>query len=128
MRAVRWCTIGLAVFVTAFIVSNIIAVKLISILGFTLPAAVILFPVANIFGDVLTEVSGHSRARQAIWTGFGCILLAVIAIGLSGILPADSHWNAGTYIKLDEASQAYQAHPRLFAASPYSFIHHIFSW
>ncbi|HEY44824.1 MAG TPA: queuosine precursor transporter [Anaerolineae bacterium] len=109
MRPVRWYPIVLAVFVTTLIVSNIIAVKLISIIGLTLPAAVILFPVAYICGDVLTEVYGYSRARQAIWIGFGCNLLAVIAIWLGGILPADSHWNANVYITPDEASQAYQA-------------------
>lgn len=109
MRGVRWYPIILAIFVTTLIISNIIAVKLVSILGFTLPAAVILFPIAYIFGDVLTEVYGYSRARQAIWIGFGCNLLAVIAIWLGGILPADSHWNAAVYIGPDEASQAYQA-------------------
>lgn len=121
MRGVRWYPIILAIFVTTLIVSNIIAVKLVSILGFTLPAAVILFPIAYIFGDVLTEVYGYSRARQAIWIGFGCNLLAVIAIWLGGIIPADSHWNAGVYIGPDEASQAYQAilgySLRLLAAS-----------
>jgi uncharacterized integral membrane protein (TIGR00697 family) len=109
MRDLRWFPIILAVFVTTLIISNIIAVKLISILGFTLPAAVILFPIAYIFGDVLTEVYGYSRARQAIWIGFGCNLLAVIAIWLGGILPADPYWNAGIYIGPDEASLAYQA-------------------
>ncbi len=109
MRGIRWYPIILAVFVTTLIISNIIAVKLVSILGFTLPAAVILFPIAYIFGDVLTEVYGYSRARHAIWIGFGCNLLAVIAIWIGGILPADPYWNAGFYIGPDEASQAYQA-------------------
>jgi uncharacterized integral membrane protein (TIGR00697 family) len=109
MRSARWYPVVLAVFVTALIVSNIIAVKLVSILGLTLPAAVILFPVAYICGDVLTEVYGYSRARQAIWIGFGCNLLAVIAIWLGGRLPADPHWNANLYLNSDEASQAYQA-------------------
>jgi uncharacterized integral membrane protein (TIGR00697 family) len=109
MRAFRWYPIVLAVFVTTLIISNIIAVKLISIIGLTLPAAVILFPIAYIFGDILTEVYGYARARQAIWVGFGCNLMAVIAIWLGGILPADPHWNAGAYISPEEASQAYQA-------------------
>ncbi|MCK4961908.1 MAG: VUT family protein, partial [Anaerolineales bacterium] len=61
MRAYRWYPVILAVFVTTLIISNIIAVKLFSIFGITLPAAVILFPVAYIFGDVLTEVYGYAR-------------------------------------------------------------------
>jgi len=121
MRGGRWFPTVLAVFVTTLIVSNIIAVKLFSILGVTLPVAVILFPVAYIFGDVLTEVYGYARARQAIWIGFGCNLLAVTAIWLGGLLPADPNWNAGVYESALEASLAYQAilgfTPRLLFAS-----------
>ncbi len=121
MRAYRWYPVILAVFVTTLIISNIIAVKLFSIFGLTLPAAVILFPVAYIFGDVLTEVYGYARARQAIWIGFGCNLLAVIAIWVGGLLPADAHWNASVYANPNEASLAYQAilgySPRLLLAS-----------
>jgi hypothetical protein len=62
---------------STLIVSNIIAVKQVELFGLTLPAAVILFPVVYILGDVLTEVYGYARARQAIWIGFGCNLLAV---------------------------------------------------
>ena len=28
------------------------------------------FPIAYIFGDVLTEVYGFARARRVIWIGF----------------------------------------------------------
>jgi hypothetical protein len=54
MHSSRWYPLILAVYVTTLIVSNFIAVKLLSILGITLPAAVILFPIAYIFGDILT--------------------------------------------------------------------------
>ncbi len=113
--------IVLAFFVTTLVVSNIIAVKVVSILGLTLPAAVILFPIAYIIGDVLTEVYGYSVARQSIWIGFGCNLLAVIAIWISGLLPADPNWTAGAFLNPQTAGQAYQAilgfAPRLLLAS-----------
>ncbi|MGB7097059.1 MAG: VUT family protein, partial [Anaerolineales bacterium] len=79
-KGYKWFHVVTAMFVTSLIVSNIIAVKLISIGGLVLPAAVILFPVAYIIGDVLTEVYGFAKARQVIWTGFFCNLIAVIAI------------------------------------------------
>lgn len=117
----RWFPFLIGVFVTTLVVSNIIAVKLISIAGLVVPAAVILFPIAYIFGDVLTEVYGYARARQVIWTGFLCNLLAVAAIWIAGILPAASFWNAGVYDTPAQAQQAYQAilgfTPRLLAAS-----------
>jgi queuosine precursor transporter len=82
-----------AVFVMCLIVANIIAVKLVSIFGLIVPAAVIIFPISYIFGDVLTEVYGYRRARQVIWLGFFCNLVAVIAILIGQILPAASFWD-----------------------------------
>ncbi len=121
MRGYRWYSLVVAVFTATLIVSNIIAVKLVSLFGLILPAAVILFPIAYIFGDVLTEVYGYARARQAIWIGFACNLLAVIAIWLAGALPPAPVWTAVLYQSPEEASQAYQAilgfTPRLLSAS-----------
>ncbi len=120
-KGYRWFNLITALFVTTLIVSNIIAVKIINIAGLYLPAAVILFPVAYIFGDVLTEVYGYARARQVIWTGFFCNLLAVVAIWIAGQLPAAPFWSAGAFSSPAEAQQAYQAilgfAPRLLVAS-----------
>jgi uncharacterized integral membrane protein (TIGR00697 family) len=117
----RWLPLITAVFVTALIVSNIIAVKVIEIAGLVVPAAVILFPIAYIFGDILTEVYGYVRARQVIWTGFLCNLLAVGAIWVGGWLPAAPFWTAGPFDEPQTAQQAYQAilgfTPRLLLAS-----------
>ncbi|HOV39676.1 MAG TPA: VUT family protein, partial [Spirochaetales bacterium] len=66
-----------ALFVTTLIVSNIIGVKIVNLFGMYVPAAMILFPFAYIFGDILTEVYGFARARQVIWMGFFCNLVAV---------------------------------------------------
>jgi hypothetical protein len=111
----------MAVFVTTLIISNIIAVKIVRAFGLALPAAVILFPVAYIFGDILTEVYGYAKARQAIWTGFACNLVAVVAIWIGGLLPAAPFWTAGSYQDPAQAQQAYQAilgfTPRLLVAS-----------
>jgi queuosine precursor transporter len=120
-KGYRWFNFITALFVTTLIVSNIIAVKIVNIGGLYLPAAVILFPVAYIFGDVLTEVYGYARARQVIWTGFFCNLLAVIAIWIAGQLPAAPFWSAGAFSSPEAAQQAYQAilgfAPRLLVAS-----------
>jgi uncharacterized integral membrane protein (TIGR00697 family) len=81
-----------ALFVTALVTSNIIAVKLFTLGSLVLPAAVILFPVTYIIGDVLTEVYGYARARRVIWLGFGCNFLAVVAIWAAGALPPAGFW------------------------------------
>jgi uncharacterized integral membrane protein (TIGR00697 family) len=81
-----------ALFITCLITANIIAVKLITVFGLVLPAAVIVFPVSYILGDVLTEVYGYRQARRVIWLGFGCNLVLVIAIWVGEILPPASFW------------------------------------
>lgn len=120
-QSFRWFHVVSAVFVTTLIVSNIIAVKLITFAGLVLPAAVILFPVAYIIGDILTEVYGFARARQVIWTGFFCNLLAVAAIWIAGRLTPPPFWAIGVFDSPETAQQAYQAilgfTPRLLLAS-----------
>lgn len=107
-----WFILVVAVFITCLITANIIAVKLISIFGLILPAAVIIFPISYIVGDVLTEVYGYSQARRVIWLGFFCNLIAVLAIWAGGLLPSAPFW---------EGQPAYQKilgyTPRLLGAS-----------
>jgi uncharacterized integral membrane protein (TIGR00697 family) len=107
-----WFLLVAALFITCLITANIIAVKLVSVAGLVLPAAVIIFPISYIVGDVLTEVYGYQRARQVIWLGFMCNLIAVAAIWLGGLLPAASFWDG------QEAYQRILGYtPRLLAAS-----------
>jgi uncharacterized integral membrane protein (TIGR00697 family) len=117
----RYFSFITAIFVTVLVISNIIAVKLISIWGLVLPAAVILFPISYIFGDILTEVYGYANTRRVIWTGFFCNLLAVLAIWVAGILPAVPFWSVGSFPTAETAQQAYSAilgfTPRLLVAS-----------
>jgi uncharacterized integral membrane protein (TIGR00697 family) len=46
-----------------------------------------LFPLAYIFGDVLTEVYGYKRSRRVIWTGFFLLMLATLTFGIVNALP-----------------------------------------
>ncbi|MCL5034705.1 MAG: queuosine precursor transporter [Bacteroidetes bacterium] len=117
----RWLPVITAIFVTTLIVSNIIAVKLFSVGPVVLPAGVIVFPISYIFGDVLTEVYGYSRARQVIWIGFGCNLIAVAAIMVSIYLPPASFWDVAQLGSSVLTQRAYAAilgfAPRVLAAS-----------
>lgn len=101
-----------AVFITALITANTIAVKLIDVGSWTLPAAVIVFPLSYIFGDILTEVYGFRWARRIIWLGFFCNLIFVFFVWLGGMLPASPFW---------EGQEAYQSilgfAPRVLVAS-----------
>ncbi len=86
-RVSMWYVAIAMVFVTCLVVSNIIAVKLVALGDMVAPAALIIFPLSYIFGDVLTEVYGYERTRPIIWLGFACNLLAVVAIAIGQWLP-----------------------------------------
>jgi uncharacterized integral membrane protein (TIGR00697 family) len=92
-RYSRYFIVVVALFITCLITANIIAVKLVSVFGLVLPAAVIVFPISYILGDVLTEVYGYPQARKVIWLGFACNLILVIGIWLGGLLPAAGFWD-----------------------------------
>ncbi len=117
----RWLPIITAVFVTSLVVANIIAVKIFSVGPVDLPAGVIVFPISYIFGDILTEVYGYARARQVIWIGFGCNLLAVAAVMLSICLPPASFWDIAGLGSSGLSQKAYAAifgfTPRVLMAS-----------
>ena len=75
-------------FVTALVVSNIIAVELVEMSGRVFPAGLVIFPLSYLLGDVLTEVYGIRAARRVIWLGFACNLVALGAIQAAIHLPA----------------------------------------
>ena len=101
-----------AIFVTCLITANIIAVKVISLGPFILPAAIVIFPLSYIFGDILTEVYGYRWARKVIWLGFFCNLIFVIFVWIGQVLPPAPFW---------EWQEAYESilgyTPRLLLAS-----------
>ena len=93
MRYSQRFVVVAAFFVTALVVSNIIAVKLVEISGRVFPAGLVIFPLSYLLGDVLTEVYGVRAARRVIWIGFACNLLAVGAIQAAIHLPAADFWD-----------------------------------
>ncbi|MDD4875936.1 MAG: queuosine precursor transporter [Dehalococcoidales bacterium] len=79
-------------FVTCLLVANIIAVKLVSIFGYVVPAGVIVYPLTFLFTDVITELYGRQIASKVIWIGFAASILMVILIFLGKLLPPASFW------------------------------------
>lgn len=81
------------IYVTCLLLSNLIAGKMWAVSSnITLPAAVILFPITYIFGDIFTEVYGFKKARVIIWLGFGCSFFAVAVYLITIALPHPGFW------------------------------------
>lgn len=81
-----------AMFVTLYLVSNIMAVKVIGLWGlFYFDAGTITFPFAYMLGDVLTEIWGFKMAKRVIWTTFFCNLVMVICTQVGVWLPSPEY-------------------------------------
>ena len=81
-----------ALFVTCYLVSNIMAVKVIGILDlFYFDAGTITFPFAYMLGDVLTEIWGYRTARKVIILTFFCNILMVISTQIGVWLPSPDY-------------------------------------
>lgn len=104
-------------FTTCLLTANIIAVKIISLFGYFVPAGIIIFPISYILGDVLTEVYGYENTKKIIWLGFFANLIMVIAITIGQYLPSASFW---TNQKSFETILGYT--PRLLVASFTAFL------
>jgi len=78
-----------ALFVTAYLVSNIMAVKVIGIFNLLyFDAGTVTFPFAYMLGDVLTEIWGYKTSRKVILLTFICNVLMVICTQIGVWLPS----------------------------------------
>lgn len=101
-------------FVTLYLVSNVMAVKVISIGGlFYFDAGTITFPFAYMLGDVLTEIWGYRTSRRVIFLSLVCNIILVVCTGIGVLLHSPDY--------LAETENAYNLVfsyvPRIVAAS-----------
>ncbi len=97
----RYFDLVMALFVTILIISNVASSAKIVDWGFSLAGVrmafdggTLLFPVSYIFGDVLTEVYGYRRSRRVIWTGFACLTMTALVLGVVRVLPGEAQWQS----------------------------------
>jgi uncharacterized integral membrane protein (TIGR00697 family) len=94
----RYYEFVMAAFVAVLLCSNLVGPAKIAqlelpLLGaVTFGAGVLFFPISYVFGDVLTEVYGYSRARRVIWAGFGALLFASVMSAVVVALPPAPGW------------------------------------
>lgn len=92
MKSYKYIDIITTAFAVVLLLSNIASVKIAAMSGFSFDGGMVLFPLAYIFGDILTEVYGYQRARRVIWIGFVMNILMVMTFWIVGMLPADPMW------------------------------------
>ena len=114
MKTYRYYDFVMAAFVTVLICSNLIGpAKIVQFGGWpAFGAGVLFFPISYVFGDILTEVYGYSRARRVIWAGFAGLAFASLMAAVVVALPPASFWeNQKAY------EVAFGQAPRIAAAS-----------
>jgi hypothetical protein len=80
-------TLLVGLFITALVLSNVVAGKVLDIYGLIVPGAFILYALTFLATDVISELYGKAVAKQVILTGFLCSLAASGLIFLTGLLP-----------------------------------------
>ncbi len=79
-------------FVTLYIVSNVMAVKVVGLFGlFYFDAGTITFPFAYMLGDILTEFWGYRTAKRVIWLTLVCNVLMVLCTHIGVMLPSPDY-------------------------------------
>ena len=79
-------------FVTTILLSNILSTKLISIWGFTVTGAMLVYPFSYIFDYIITDVYGYQNARRILLSCIGALILFDVCIYLVIILPPSPFW------------------------------------
>ncbi|MGD9781239.1 MAG: queuosine precursor transporter [Kiritimatiellia bacterium] len=91
----RWLAPITAIFCAVLVISNVSAIKPLSIPGLPfvlMDGGNLLFPISYIFGDVLVEVYGYAQSRRIIWLGFVLNVFAAGAFSLVAVLPPAPGW------------------------------------
>jgi len=101
--AYRYFDVLMALFVAILVLSNIASSAKIVDLGFSIlgirlafDGGTLLFPLAYVLGDVLTEVYGFKASRRVIYTGFAILAFSALVFFVLRILPAESSWEEET--------------------------------
>ena len=100
-RHYKYYDLLVAGFVTVLLCSNLIGAGKVAtadlpLIGtVTFGAGILFFPIAYLFGDILTEVYGYGHDRRAVWAGFGALTFAaVMSLTVISLTPAPGDYMA----------------------------------
>lgn len=104
-------------FTACLLISNILAIKIITIGSLAVPAGVIIFPISYIVNDVIVEIWGYKKARFVIWIGFAMMILSNVMYQLAIEIPAAPFWT-----NQDSFATILQNSPRIGLASVLAYL------
>lgn len=78
------------VFVTALLIANVAASKVVSFWGLTVPAAIVAYPLTFLMTDIIGEIWGKEEANRTVKIGVLCQLISLALITAAVALPVAS--------------------------------------
>lgn len=93
MNSPRYLFILMLAYCVCILLANWFDPRLVSVFGLVTDAGTLIFPVGFLLSDLITEVYGYKKARQAIWLGFIFNMLFLIYGQLVVHLPSPSFPN-----------------------------------
>ena len=110
-------TILSSLFAAVIIAANLMAVKLVDLAVFTLPAAVFCYPFSFVLNDLITEFYGFATMRKIVFLTFLLNALVIGFLTLAAFLPPSQF-----YPHNDAFRVIHHGLPRILAASFAAFI------
>lgn len=87
MREYKYLIPITGLFTATLLISNTLASKVFLFGPLTLSAGIMVFPLAYLFGDILTEVYGYAASRKVIWSGFAALALMSLCYAAAVAIP-----------------------------------------
>lgn len=78
------------VFVTALLIANVAASKVVSFWGLTVPAAIVAYPLTFLVTDIIGEIWGKDEANRTVKIGVLCQMISLALISIAVALPVAS--------------------------------------
>ena len=111
--------VATALFVALYLISNIMAVKVIGLFNlFYFDAGTVTFPFAYMLGDVITELWGFRISKKIIWITFLCNIVLVVCTQIGIWLPSPAHLAATA----SAYNEVFTYVPRIVVASLVGFL------
>lgn len=106
----------LTLFISSWLISDILAIKIVSFWGITLTGGFLTFPLTMALSILIVDVYGYKNARQTIWCGWIINLIYISALNIINVIPSAPEW------KLQHEFEAILLpHTRIILASIISF-------
>lgn len=100
------------IYCAALLIQNILALKLVNILGFSLTTGILISPVVFILQDIESEIFGFEKAREMILLAYVMNFIFTILVSIAIVIPSVS-----AYSNQESFANLFSTTPRIAIAS-----------